>query len=81
MREGSIEEGEGLGIQSPAAQSYRWQGWFMRSRGPIEGDRAIISPGLQLSGSLMECWRCESGCKLTRVFPPHKKKKVREEVI
>ncbi len=37
----------------------------MRSLGLIEGDSAIISPGLQLSGSLGECWRCESRCKLT----------------
>lgn len=64
-RERGLEEGEGLGIQSPAAKSYRWQGWFMRSLGLIEGDRAIISPGPQLSGSLEECWRCESRCKLT----------------
>ena len=50
-------DGEGPAIQSPAAKSYRLQGWFMRWRGLIEGDRAIISPGPQPSGSLMERWR------------------------
>lgn len=37
----------------------------MRSLHLIEGDWAIISPGLQLFGPVMECWRCESRCKLT----------------
>ena len=67
-RGGGLVEGAGLAIQSPAAKSYRLQGWFMRWRGLIEGDRAIISPGQPPSGSLMERWRWESRCKLTTKY-------------
>lgn len=38
---------------------------YVLSQGLIEGDRAIILQRLRLSGSLMECWRCDSKCKLT----------------
>lgn len=44
--------------------------WFVWWPDVIKGKRAIISHAQQTSGKMMECWRCETECKLTPEHPP-----------
>jgi len=93
MRERRNSRGSRLGIQSLAGMPYRL---LVRLLGPVEDGGAITLPGLQLSGSLMENWRCELRSKLTPkcsllIYPPwavaifctfpHLNSKAREETI